>query len=98
MRLAAAAKCGYFPASPVAVDGIVNPLRLAQAKRDSQYILDPCAGEGLAIKAIADGLGVPYDRTYCVELDAGRSQRITANLPGVNLLGPATFLGVQCSG
>ena len=98
MRLAAVAKCGYYPASPVAMDGIVKHLRLAEAKRESQYILDPCAGEGLAIKAIADGLGVPHDHTYCVEIDAGRSQQIKANLPGVNLLGPATFMGVQCSG
>ncbi len=98
MRLAAAAKCGFYPASPVAVSGILKHLRLAEAKQDQQFILDPCAGEGLAIKAIADGLAVPYDRTYCVELDAGRSEQIKTNLPGVNLLGPATFMGIQCSG
>ena len=82
----------------MAVDGILKHLRLAEGKHDQQYLLDPCSGEGLAIQQLADGLGVPYDRTYCVELDAERSERIKANLPGVNLLGPATFMGIQCSG
>ena len=86
--------------SGIARGGVGNPQAppLAEAKQDQQFILDPCAGEGLAIKAIAGGLDVPCDRTYCVELDAGRSEQIKANLPGVNLLGPATFMGVQCSG
>jgi hypothetical protein len=98
MRLAGAAKCGYYPANPVAIDGILRHLRFAEAKKESQYILDPCAGEGLAIKQIAEGLGVPFDRTYAVELDLGRTERIKVNLPGVNVLGPATFMGVQTTG
>ncbi len=98
MRLPAVAKCGYYPASPVAVDGILKHLRLAEAKPDQQFILDPCAGEGLAIKQLADGLGVPYGRTYCVELDMARSERIKVNMPDVNLLGPATFFGCQVTG
>jgi hypothetical protein len=98
MRLAAAAKCGYYPASPVAVDGILKHLRLAEAKQDHQFILDPCAGEGLAIKQIVEGLGVPFDQTYMVELDKARTERIKENLPGVNVLGPATFMGVQITG
>lgn len=98
MRLAAQAKLGFYPASPVAVAGILRHLRLSDAKRDQQFILDPCAGEGLAIKQIAEGLGIPNDRVYAVELDMARSERIKAHLPDVNLLGPATFLGVQVTG
>jgi hypothetical protein len=98
MRLAAVAKCGFYPASPVAVDGILKHLRLAEAKQDHQFILDPCSGEGLAIKQIAEGLGVPFDRTYMVELDKARTERIKENLPDVNVLGPATFMGVQITG
>jgi Uncharacterised methyltransferase family (DUF6094) len=98
MRLAAVAKCGFYPASLVAIDGILKHLRLAEAKPDHQFILDPCAGEGQAIKQIAEGLGVPFDRTYVVELDLGRTEGIKENLPGVNVLGPATFMGVQITG
>lgn len=97
MRLASAAKCGYYPAHGEAVAGILEHLRLADAKRENQFILDPCAGEGMAIKQIAESLSVPFDQTYAVELDQGRSERIRANMPGVNLLGPATFMGVQVS-
>lgn len=97
MRLGSTAKCGYYPAHADAVAGILRHLRLAEAKKESQFILDPCAGEGLAIKQIAEGLDIPFDRTYAVELDMGRSERIRENMPGVNVLGPATFMGVQVS-
>jgi predicted RNA methylase len=98
VRLAGQAKCGYYPAAPEAIAGILKHLRLAEAKRQFQFILDPCAGEGMAIKQIAEGLEVPFDHTYAVELDLGRTKAIRENIPGINLLGPATFLGVQITG
>ena len=55
-------------------------------------------GEGRAIRQIADALGVPMERTYAVELDAGRVEACNENLPGANVLGPASFLGVQITG
>jgi hypothetical protein len=56
-------------------------------------ILDPCAGEGAAVQQLAGLLGVSEDHVYCVELDAGRTEKIKERMPKCNLLGPATFIG-----
>jgi predicted RNA methylase len=98
MRLAAQAKLGFYPAHPFAVAGILRHLKLAEHKIDRQCILDPCAGKGLAIRQIADGLGLANEQVYAVELDKARTEAIKENLPGANVLGPATFLGVQITG
>lgn len=99
MRLAGQAKLGFFPAPTEAIEPLLKHLRSAPAnpdkKLDTINILDPCAGEGRALKQIADG--VEADHVYAVELDAGRVDAIRSHIPGVNLLGPASFLGVQCT-
>ena len=97
MRLAGQAKLGFYPAAPEAIEGILKHIYLAD-KEKIHTIIDPCAGEGLAIKQIAEGLGVPQDHVYAVELDAGRAAKVKENMPQANVLGPATFLGVQISG
>jgi predicted RNA methylase len=97
VRLAATVKCGYYPASPIAVEAILKHLRLSDNPK-GHFILDPCAGEGRAIRQIAEGLGVPSEHVYAVELDRGRTEQIKANIPGANVLGPATFMGVQITG
>jgi predicted RNA methylase len=102
MRLAGQAKLGYFPASPIAIDGILKHLyaRLPSPEKrfDTTNIIDPCAGEGVALNQLRKGLGIPAEQTYAVELDAGRTEKIKENIPGVNLLGPASFIGVQITG
>ena len=97
MRLAAAAKAGFYPASPVAIEGILKHLYLADESKH-HTIIDPCCGEGLAINQIAEGLGVPQSWVYAVELDLGRTKAANANMPEAQVLGPASFMGTQISG
>ena len=99
MRLAAAAKLGFYPASPVAVEGILKHLKMTEnvIKRSDVYILDPCCGEGAAIHQIAQGLSVDEDNIRCVELDAGRAARARERMPQAVIEGPATYLGCHIS-
>jgi len=67
-------------------------------KFDTCSILDPCAGEGAAIKQIAASIGVPDERVYTVELDPNRSEVIKALMPNGHHLGNTSFLGTECTG
>jgi hypothetical protein len=102
VRLAAQAKLGWYPAAQEAIAELVKHLRVRPPDPDKTLadvpILDPCAGEGQAIRQIANALGVDPGYIYAIELDAGRAEVSRANLPGGNVLGPASFLGVQVSG
>jgi len=69
---------GYYPIPEPVIDLIST--RLVAEK--SAALLDPCAGEGLAVKRLADNLGLPYDRVVAGELDRRRSNALEANLPG----------------
>src|SRR5258707_2254000 len=97
-RLASDARLGFFPAPPEAVEAILRHLKMPEEKAEKVNIIDVCCGEALAIKQIAQGLAVPLSHVYAVELDAGRAERARENLPGANLLGPASFLGTQITG
>lgn len=96
MRLQAQAKLGWYPAHPDAVRGIASYLELDARKPGEVQLIDPCAGEGAAIALLADLLGVPRERAYAVELDAGRAAICKERLP--NTLGPASFLGTRITG
>ena len=70
MRLAAQAKMGYYP-TPESV----TPVIASYLKRRQQgliRILDPCAGEGTAIRFIGDHL---QSETYGIEVDQERGSR-----------------------
>jgi len=70
MRLAAQAKMGYYP-TPDHVTSIIA--RYLKRQREGLIrILDPCAGEGTAIKAIGEHLKA---ETYGIELDLERGAR-----------------------
>ena len=95
MRLAAQATAGFYPISPVVVADILKHIYLADKSKD-YTILDPCCGEGLAIKQLAEGLGVPQSHVYAVELDLGRWKAAKANMPEAQFCnGPASFMGTQ---
>jgi 16S rRNA G966 N2-methylase RsmD len=87
MRLAAAEKMGYYPAASEAIADLV--MHLAADKET--HILDPCAGEGAAIKQIAESLGIGHDHVYCIELDAARGNRIKHSMPDAHVLSPCSF-------
>jgi hypothetical protein len=97
MRLGGEAKAGFYPAHPAAIAEVVKHLYTKPFNPDhpkqTLQILDPCAGEGLAVNQIAEGLKIPHDRVYCVELDAGRAAKIKEHMPSSNVIGPASFIG-----
>jgi predicted RNA methylase len=84
-------KLGFYPAPPLAVAGICQHLVTSTGNAARTRILDPCAGEGLALIQIAQHLGVPQENLYAIELDVGRSATLQENLPDGHVLGPNSF-------
>lgn len=90
MRLAGAQRCGYYPAPPRAVAAALMHLDTA---RKPFSILDPCAGEGLALEQIANMTGgVPHG----IELDSGRGAELKKRFD--NALAPASAFGCKVVG
>jgi clan AA aspartic protease (TIGR02281 family) len=98
-RLAADEKLCYYPIPEIEVDGLVKHLQLGPpTERANQYhILDPCGGEGRALKMIAAALGVPDKQCYIVELDKGRGEECRRTLPGANILAPCSLFSTMIS-
>lgn len=85
---------GFYATPPQAIDALLPHLESQQPVA----LLDPCAGEGLAIQQIAAGLGVPCEQVWAVELDAARGEACRQNLPGANILAPCSFLQTAIRG
>jgi hypothetical protein len=95
MRLAAQMKGGFYPAPKEAVSHAATLLR---PPKDQPFsVLDPCAGEGNAIRQIGKLLGCPPGSTFAIELDDSRAEKLRATIPDANLLGPASFFGCRAS-
>jgi predicted RNA methylase len=95
MRLAAQVKGGFYPAHEKAVEYAASFL---QAPLGGQFtVLDPCAGEGAAIRQLSGLLGCPPARAYAIELDDSRADVILATLPESHILAPADFFGCRAS-
>ena len=75
MRLAAQAKMGYYP-TPASVVSLISDV-LVRDGTGNIRLLDPCAGEGHAIKQIGECL---KGETYGIELDKDRGRRARENL------------------
>ena len=99
MRLAAQARLGFYPAAPQVIAELVKHLRVRPPDPEkplcSPQVIDPCCGEGSALVQIVEALGIEPQHTYAVELDAERAERAKLAIHGGNVLGPASFLGVQ---
>jgi hypothetical protein len=77
MRLAGQEKLGFYPAPLEAIDMIAQ-----KVTADPQaVIVDPCAGEGEAVAALADRLGLDHSRIVASELEVNRSEALAARLP-----------------
>ena len=63
MSLEAKIKMGYYPTPIPVVDRIKTFLNYPE---ENVNILDPCCGEGLALKNLVDGVNA---KTYGIELD-----------------------------
>ena len=74
-RLGSVAKMGYYPTPEALTPLITN--HLAPKEPDTIRIFDPCAGEGAALKSIADRLNA---ETYGIEIDKERGAKAQAAL------------------
>jgi hypothetical protein len=94
MRLAGQAKAGYFPCPPDAVAVALQQLHVVDS---TAPLLDPCAGQGAAIKQLADGLRAASEAIHVVELDEGRAAILRETLPDAKVLSPASFMGCKAT-
>ena len=95
MRLAAQLKGGFYPAHEKAVDLAASFLQAPAGEKFA--ILDPCAGEGTAIRQLGELLGCPPMMTHAIELDDSRADAIHAALLEARVLAPADFFGCRAS-
>lgn len=95
MRLAAQLRGGFYPAPPEAVSHAATFLR---APVDQPFsLLDPCAGEGAALRQLGKLLGSPQTMLFAIELDEGRADKVRTLLPDAHVLAPASFFGCRAS-
>lgn len=95
MRLAAQVKGGFYPAHDRAV---AHAASFLQAPVGEPFtILDPCAGEGTAIRQLGDILGCPPPMTHAIEMDDSRSESLRITLSEAKILAPADFFGCRAS-
>jgi len=66
------AKAGYFPTDAVTLERALQAL--APAESGSMRLLDPCAGEGIALAEAAHHLGREACECFAVEYDAQRAE------------------------
>ncbi len=71
MRTAGKMKAGFYP-TPVEVAELIADFIKRPLMSDGIRLLDPCCGEGEALKVLASRLGVR--ETYGVELDQNRAK------------------------
>lgn len=82
VRLEAVAKGLYYPTPPGVVAACATLLRAtAPPPRQVYRLLDPCAGEGLALAALA--AAIPGARTYGIELNEERGAAARGRLDEV---------------
>lgn len=103
MRLEAQEKLGFYPAAPEAIAGLAKHLVCSGAGIGNAatgndgngeiYALDPCAGEGAAIRQLSEELGIPQTGVYAIELDDGRGAAVRAAMPHAHVLSPCSFDG-----
>jgi hypothetical protein len=93
MRQNAEAKLGFYPVANDALGLLARAFRV----EGETALLDPCAGEGAAIKFLGEALGVPEERTFTIELAENRAQTLAENLPAAKRLAPCSFMSSHVS-
>ncbi len=94
MRLAGEMRSGFFPCPIAAVRMATERLMVPN---EHCSVLDPCCGEGEAIRSIYTDLSLDPAAVYAVEIDETRAATAKANLPGCHVLGPCSFFGARIS-
>lgn len=97
MRLEGQARMGFYPIPPEVLKLILSHLRMPEKQKDydAVCILDPCCGQADALRRIRDHLGVKHKRVYGIELDAKRADIARQVIDEGNIVGPASFFGVD---
>lgn len=90
------AKLGFFPFPEPCLPLLARHLG-RPADPAACYVLDPCAGEGVAVNYLAKTLDVPGSNVFAVELSTARSETIRREYPETRILGPASFTGIAAS-
>lgn len=88
MRLEGQIKKGFYPLPMQAVPEICRVI----SAHPKATIYDPCCGEGVAVQAIAEGLGIAPERIYAADLDVYRSEAAVQRLVGSTVYQNADFL------
>jgi hypothetical protein len=88
-------KGGYYPAPDEAVTFAASFLRPPSGHAFS--LLDPCAGEGAAVKRLGELLDCPQAAIYAIELDDSRAEKLRTTLAEAHFLAPASFFGCRAS-
>lgn len=95
MRLAAQVKGGYYPAHE---DAVAHAASFLQAPAGEPFtILDPCAGEGAALRQLAEQLACPQVLNYAIELDESRATTLQGTMRDAHVLAPADFFSCRAS-
>jgi hypothetical protein len=95
MRLAAQVRGGYYPAHEAAIAHVASFIKAPWNEKFT--ILDPCAGEGLALRKLTELLNCPQSSSFAIELDESRAEILHATLPDANVLAPADFFGCRAN-
>lgn len=84
-RLESEAKGGFYPTPPEEMAHILKMLSLSDAAIDEGItLIDPCAGEGDALKQMADYFSSQTSvKTYGIELEKGRAEKAATKLDHV---------------
>lgn len=90
MRPAAYLQAGYFPLHPEFAK--VAAMQLSTDRPEMVAVLDPCVGEGHAVKIILDYLGITLDNLQAVEIAPNRGEQAAENLSGADVIYPACFV------
>jgi len=86
---------GFYPAPKEAIAHAASLLR--PPSHQPFTILDPCAGEGSALRQLGELVGCPQTMTYAIELDDSRAEKLHAALPNSRVLAPASFFGSRAN-
>lgn len=90
MRLAGQKKAGFYPAPPEAVAAALTHI---ECVKPGCNLLDPCAGQGAALKQLCDAT---KSNGWAIELDEGRAVDVKALFP--DAVAPASTMGMKVQG
>ncbi len=96
MRLAGQQKAGYFPIPPEAMAFLVKFIA-PPSDPAAVRLLDPCCGQGAAIKQLAGALRVPESNVYATEIDLKRGALAAEAMPHANVIPLCDFTTSEVS-